>query len=91
MLLSDIRSYCAAAGEVSLQQLSNRFDTEPEALRGMMEVLADKGMIRCLSDRSAPACGSACGGCSSGCASQALLSDIRYEWVGRRRNAPGRH
>ncbi|ARE39728.1 hypothetical protein RGUI_1587 [Rhodovulum sp. P5] len=84
MLLSDIRSYCAEAQNVSLQELSNRFDTDPEAMRGMMEVLEGKGMIRSCGDAPARSCGG-CRGCSLGCGAQAPFSDATYQWVGRAR------
>ena len=84
-MLSDIRSYCAETGQVSLQELSNRFETEPEAIRGMMDALAQKGMIRCLTDAGSPACGLGCSRCTSGCASLRSMPDAIYEWIGRTR------
>jgi putative ferrous iron transport protein C len=90
MLLSDIRSYCAETGHVSLQELSNRFDTDPEAIRGMMDVLARKGMIRCLTDAGSPACGGGCSCCTTGCASLRSMPDAVYEWIGRTRRGDAR-
>lgn len=83
MVLSEIRSYCAEAGKVSLQELANRFETEPEAIRGMVDVLVQKGMMRCLTE--APK-GDCCCGCSKSCA-QPVMSDAVYEWVGRQRRS----
>ncbi|MBN2906600.1 MAG: hypothetical protein JXJ18_07825 [Rhodobacteraceae bacterium] len=88
MLLSEIRSYCAQAGRVSLEQLSDRFDADPEAVRGMMDVLVNKGMVCCLTNPD-PTCGKACSGCTMGCASLGLMSDAVYEWVGRRARGGG--
>jgi len=86
MLLSDIRTYCAEAGRVSLHDLSNRFEAEPEAMRGMMDVLTQKGIVRCVTEPGA-ACGKTCCGCSSGCDALRSMPDAIYEWVGRQRRA----
>ncbi|BAQ67330.1 hypothetical protein CCR90_00630 [Rhodovulum sulfidophilum] len=85
MVLSDIRSYCAETGQVSLQELANRFDTDPEAIRGMVEVLVQKGMLRCLTETPEGGCGKGCCGCTNSCAPLAGMSDAVYQWVGRSR------
>ena len=64
-LLLDLKTHVEAHGSVSLQDLSNRFDRPPEALRGMLDHWVRKGMLR------HDVLSTACGGCkpSSGCSS----------------------
>jgi putative ferrous iron transport protein C len=57
MILSDIRDYLAERGRASLVDMANRFDTDADALRGMLAVLERKARVRKLP------VGSACGGC----------------------------
>ncbi|MDX1823673.1 MAG: FeoC-like transcriptional regulator [Thiohalomonadales bacterium] len=63
MILSDIRKYIEQRGQVTLADMANHFESDPEALRGMLNVWIRKGKITrhlCTS-----ACGSSCKGCDS--------------------------
>jgi hypothetical protein len=70
MILADLRSYLAEYRRVSLSDIANRFDTDADALRGMLAVLERKGRVRKL----AP--GSICGGCSK---CDQIAPEL-YEW-----------
>jgi predicted ArsR family transcriptional regulator len=71
MILAELRGYLAEYGRASLVDMANRFDTDPEALRGMLATLERKGRVRKLPP------GTACrGGCSCNQAAPEL-----YEWV----------
>ncbi len=72
MILSDVKRYLAEHRRVPMGDLVNRFDVQPEALRGMLDVWIRKGRVR------RTAVGDTCGGCNK-CAAYAL--EI-YEWVG---------
>ena len=77
-LLVDIRSYVQERGSTSLSDISHRFHTPPDALRGMLDHWIRKGMIRRL-DFSAE-----CGGCSpeSGCGDWGAQAAFEtYEWA----------
>lgn len=73
MILSELRNYLAQHGRASLIDMANRFDTDADALRGMLAVLERKGRVRKLPPGTA--CDSGCGKCDQ--ASQEL-----YELVG---------
>ncbi|MDX2223051.1 MAG: FeoC-like transcriptional regulator [Rhodospirillaceae bacterium] len=72
MLLIELKTFLADRKRASLDDLARRFDTDPGALKGMMETWIAKGRVRRLSDRLP--CGT-CGKCES------AQTDI-YEWVG---------
>jgi hypothetical protein len=72
MILSNLTTYLAEQKRASLLDLSNRFGSEPEALRGMLAVLQRKGRARKL-----PA-GTACGGACCKCDPASI--EI-YEWL----------
>lgn len=72
MILSELTTYLAEQKRVALIDLSHRFGSDPEALRGMLAVLERKGRARRL-----PA-GTACGG---GCSKCDPASVEIYEWV----------
>lgn len=57
MILSELRSYLQKRQRVTLSDLANRFDTDADALRGMLVVLERKGRVRKLPT-------TACGGCN---------------------------
>lgn len=62
MILSDIRSYLAEKGQVTLSDVALHFDITPDAARGMLEVWVRKGKV---SRRSVSAsCGSSCSQCA---------------------------
>lgn len=72
MILSELTAYLAEQKRASLIDLSHRFGSDPEALRGMLAVLERKGYARRL-----PA-GTTCGG---GCSKCDPASIEIYEWV----------
>ena len=82
MLLSDIRNHLAQNGSASIQELSNRFDADLEAVEDIMSVLQRKGAVRLLSG-ALPACATAGCGCGCACSSAAQKSAEVYEWIGR--------
>ncbi len=60
MILSELRGYLKERRRVALTDLVNRFDTDADALRGMLAVLERKGRVRKL---PAVACSSGCNKC----------------------------
>ena len=72
MILADLKSYLQANRRVSLLDLANRFDVDPNAVRGMLEKWISKGRVRRLA--SGTACGQGCCQCDP---TQMEL----YEWV----------
>ena len=61
MILSELRDYLRERGQASLQDMALHFDTDPDALRGMLEQWIRKGKV---SRRSAKAsCGDSCSQC----------------------------
>jgi len=72
MILSEPRTYLVEHQRAALIDLAHRFDTDSDALRGMLTTLEHKGRVRKL-----PA-GSACGGGCSKCGPASL--EI-YEWI----------
>ena len=73
MILSDLKSYLAEHRHVPIGDLVNRFESEPEAIRGMLEHFARKGLVRRLDGDDT------CGGCRK---CDAYVSEI-YEWTDR--------
>jgi len=81
MILSDLRSYIKKNGQASLGEMVMIFNVEPDALRGMMDHLMDKGYVRrgspCGRDDGCSSCSSNSGGaCSTG-----FFVDEIYEWT----------
>jgi hypothetical protein len=74
MILGELKSYLTARKRVPIADLANRFEVEPDALRGMLQLWVDKGRVRRL------ASGGACGSCSR-CGDGDSDPEI-YEWVG---------
>lgn len=72
MILSDLKAYLRERGRAPIGDLAARFDAEPEALRGMLEVFIRKGRLRLLTPDAEK-----CGGCSKCEASRVEV----YEWV----------
>ena len=72
LILGELKDYLASNKRVAITDLANRFDVEPDALRGMLQAWIGKGRVR----RIDPGC--ACCSCS-GCGETA--PEI-YEWVG---------
>lgn len=71
MILARLRDYLAEHRRVSLVDMAHRFDTDPDALRGMLATLERKGRVRRL-----PA-GTVCGTCARCDQSAPEL----YEWL----------
>lgn len=73
MLLSDVRNYLQENKKVLLVDLANRFDMDPDALRGLLQKWVSKGKVRKLSGDS---------GCSKGCCKCDPATLELYEWLG---------
>lgn len=76
MILSDIKRYLIQRGHASLGEIALHFDTQPDAVRGMLEQWMRKGRVR--RHLATTACGASCSKCG-------LESTEIYEWIG-----PGR-
>ena len=72
MIVSELARYLRANRRAAVRDLAYRFDTEPDALRGMLDTLERKGRIRKL-----PTYTPCAGGCSHCDPSTIEL----YEWV----------
>ena len=85
MLLSDIRLYLTDTGRASLGDIATRFDIDKGAVRGMLDVLVQKGKVREIRAPEA-ACGSrrtgSCGSSGSACCCGSTPDPV-YEWAGR--------
>ncbi len=73
MILSELTGYLEQHHRVGLMDLVYRFESSPDALRGMLSILERKGRIRRIT-------GSA--GCSSGCSKCDPATIETYEWIG---------
>jgi hypothetical protein len=72
-MLTDLKSYLVERSGASLTEIAQRFSTEPDALRPMLDLWVRKGKMRRID-------GAGCKGCVS-CAA----ADIEfYEWVERK-------
>jgi len=72
MILSEVRDYLKSRSQATLSDIALHFDTDADAVRGMMEIWIRKGKIR---KRSATdSCGSSCNSC------EPEATEI-YEWV----------
>ncbi|MDZ7752792.1 MAG: FeoC-like transcriptional regulator [Gammaproteobacteria bacterium] len=71
MILSELRRYLAEHRRVTLQDMAYRFDTDTDALRGMLAVLERKGRVRHLPP----------GQCTAGCNKCDLGPMDVYEYV----------
>jgi hypothetical protein len=61
MILSEIRDYLKLRGQCTLSDIALHFDTEADAVRGMLDIWVKKGKIE---KRSATAsCGTSCQSC----------------------------
>lgn len=72
MILSDIRRYLQQRGRASLADIAVHFDTDPDAVRGMLAVWMRKGRVH--RQTATASCGSSCSKC------QATATEI-YVWV----------
>jgi putative ferrous iron transport protein C len=71
MILSEIRDYLKQHRRAALRDMALRFDTDPDALRGMLAKWVSKGRIARLPG------GTACGG---GCCKCDPDTTEIYEW-----------
>ncbi len=71
-MLTELSQYLRTQQRAALRDLSYRFDIAPEALRGMLDLLEQRGRVRKLPAHTP------CGGCTSCDPAQIEL----YEWVG---------
>lgn len=74
MILSDLKRYLQQRERVSLNELSIHFNTDADALRGMLGKWIGKGKVRQLAANSS--CGTSC------CKCDPTLTEL-YEWVGK--------
>lgn len=72
MILTEVRDYIRARGQVALRDLVLRFDMEEQAMRGVLEHWERKGKLEKLPS------GTTCSGCTD-CAPEAV--EI-YRWTG---------
>ncbi len=77
MILTDLKTYLAERGRATLSDMALHFDSDPEALRGMLAQFVRKGRVRRLTP------GSACGSCQK-CD---LAAPEIYEWTEGRSTA----
>lgn len=63
MILSELRSYLKERKSVTLRDLMLHFDTDAEALRGMLQILMAKNYVKKASAKEA--CGTSCCKCDS--------------------------
>lgn len=63
MILSDIRSYLQQRGQASLADVALHFDSDPDAVRGMLEIWVKKGKVHRRSATSS--CGTSCSQCDT--------------------------
>ena len=73
MILAELRDYLKTNQRAALIDMANRFDTDADALRGMLDKWVAKGKVRKLPS------GSACGG---GCSQCDPATIEIYEWCG---------
>jgi len=73
MILRELRDYIKQRNQVEIGEIASHFDTDPDALRGMIDHMIRKGQVQKLS------CGSACS--SSSCCSVAI-SEV-FQWTGK--------
>ena len=72
MILSELRHYLRCQHRLSLLEMANHFDTDADALRGMLGKWITKGKVKRI-DMGA-ACGTSC------CKCDPAMTEL-YEWV----------
>lgn len=73
MILSELTGYLIQHRRAPLIDLAHRFETSPDALRGMLTALERKGRVRRIANEAA---------CASGCSQCDRATVETYEWVG---------
>ena len=74
MILEDLQNYIQENRIVSIYELTERFDTDIDAIREMLAVLVRKNKIRKIENLNVGGCGK--------CAQCNIVSDEIYEWIG---------
>lgn len=72
MILADLTGYIERHRRVALMDLAHRFESSPDALRGMLGILERKGRVRRVTGAAS---------CSSGCAKCDPATLETYEWI----------
>ena len=72
MILSELKSYLSRQRRSALYDLSLHFDTDADAMRGMLSLLERKGRVRKLP--AGTLCGTSCSSCDA-------ASIEMYEWI----------
>ncbi len=62
MILSDIKRYLKSRPQANLSDIALHFDSEPDAIRGMLEIWIRKGKVK--KSLLNQACGSGCNKCA---------------------------
>ena len=75
-MLSDLKTYLAKRGRAPIGDMAIHFNSEPDAIRGMLAHFVRKGQVRRLESDAGD-----CGGCNKCDAFQLEI----YEWTGKRR------
>lgn len=73
MILAELKAYLIEHGRADLTDLSARFDTDCDALRGMLDTWVARGRVRRQVSSGPNTCKSCCG-CE-------LTAPEIYEWV----------
>ena len=61
MILSEVRDYLSGRGQATLAEIALHVDSEPEAVRGMLERWVSKGRVE--RRKVEAACGTSCNRC----------------------------
>ncbi|MCP4993004.1 MAG: sugar metabolism transcriptional regulator [Gammaproteobacteria bacterium] len=72
MILSEIKTYLKQRNQATLADIALHFDSNPDAVRGMLATWIRKGKVRQL--MVSASCGSSCNKCD-------LASTEIYEWT----------
>ena len=61
MILAEIRDYLKQRGQCTLSDIALHFDTEADAMRGMLDVWIKKGKV--IKQSATSSCGTSCQSC----------------------------
>ncbi|MDJ0881384.1 MAG: FeoC-like transcriptional regulator [Gammaproteobacteria bacterium] len=70
MILKELKQYVRAHRQVSLTDIANHFDTEPDAVRGMLDFWIKKGKIQQYTNRR----------CNTSCQCADQSNKEIYQW-----------